>query len=306
VRMFPTLITYKQASKNAVDYKFQVSNLDAKKNVYLDDTATSVKLSDWIPDTNVAISLKYKMNLFDIRQQCFLEKADQIYLLVVISHQGTMRSERFLIEMSPELSNHEVLTELPISKGLFGQKFFLELFLIVDPKEQIERNPMSATEEATVLWSRSLEVELERLSPFGDVRSEDLDGALWKFDFSIPADSATWAGLEWNSCIKIIIDRSKRETIFNTIDLKVIMFSELLMFVFAKIFETHDGIEAIISADKPSSFVSECRKHMSSCFGGSNLSPEALRLKWNNESQAMFQELQRNAFRVLKNRAASE
>jgi hypothetical protein len=285
---------------------FQVSNLDSKKKIYLDDTTTSVKLADWIPDTEVAIDLKYKINLSDIRQQCLLENLDELFLLVVISHQGTMRSERFLFEMTSDLSNQEVLSELPVNKRLFSQKFFLEVFLIVDPKDDIERNAMSATEEGTVLWSRSLEVELERLSPFGDVRSEDLEGALWKFDFSIPSDSATWTGLEWNSCVKILIDKSKRETIFNSIDLKVIMFSELLMFVFSKIFETPEGIEAIFSAEKPSSFVSECRKHISSCFGGSDLSPEVLRLKWNNESQSMYQELQKNAFKVLKSRAAIE
>ena len=306
MRIFPTLITYRQAPKNAVNYKFQVSNLDSKTKVYLDDDTTSVKLADWIPDTEVSINLKYRMNLSDIRQQCLLENSDNLYLLVVISHQGTMRSERFLIEMSSDLSNQDVVSELPVNKELFSQKFFLEIFLIVDPKDDIERNAMSATEEGTVLWSRSLEVELERLSPFGDVRSEDLEGALWKFDFNIPADSATWTGLEWNSCIKILIDKSKRETIFNSIDLKVILFSELLMFVFSKIFETPEGIEAIVTAENPSSFVSECRKHISSCFGGSNLSPEALRLKWNNESQGMYQELQKNAYKVLKSRATVE
>ena len=44
MRLLPTLITYKQAQKDAVDYKFQITNFDAKKSVYLDDTEESVKI----------------------------------------------------------------------------------------------------------------------------------------------------------------------------------------------------------------------------------------------------------------------
>jgi hypothetical protein len=96
-----------------------------------------------------------------------------------------MRSEKFVIEMSPDMSNQEVEYELPINKSLFGQKFYIDLSLIVDPDLNTERNVMSATEEASVLWETSGEVELERVSALGDVRSENLDGAMWKFDFII-------------------------------------------------------------------------------------------------------------------------
>ena len=306
MRLLPTLITYKQAPKDAVDYKFQITNFDAKKSVYLDDTEESVKLPDWIPETDIGINLKYRINLSKLRESCLLEKSDALYLLAVISHQGTMRSETFLIEMSPDLSNQEVESELPVNKSLFGQKFFLDLSLIVDPDLSIERNAMSATEEASVLWETSGEVELERISALGDVRSENLEGAMWKFDFNIPNDSATWHQLEWNSCVKIIIDKSKRETIFQSIELKAIMFSELLMFLFAKIIETPDGLEVVLGSDKPSSFVSESRKHLHASFGGYNLSPEAFRLKWKSESQNIFQDLQRNAFKVLKSRGSND
>ena len=306
MRLLPTLITYKQAQKDALDYKFQIINFDAKKIVYLDDTEESVKLPDWIPETDIGINLKYRINLSKLRESCLLEKSDVLYLLVVVSHQGTMRSEKFVIEMSPDMSNQEVEYELPINKSLFGQKFYIDLSLIVDPDLNTERNVMSATEEASVLWETSGEVELERVSALGDVRSENLDGAMWKFDFIIPNDSATWHQLEWNSCVKVIIDKSKRETIFQSTDLKAILFSELLMFLFAKIIETPDGLEVVLGSDKPSSFVSESRKHLHASFGGYNLTPEAFRLKWKSESQNIFQDLQRNAFKVLKSRGSND
>lgn len=302
MRLLPTLVTYKQAQKDAVDYKFQITNFDAKKSIYLDDTEESVKLPDWIPETDIGINLKFKINLSKLRESCLLEKSDELFLLTVISHQGTMRNETFSIEMSPDLSNQELVYELPINKSLFGQKFYLDLSLIVDPDLNVERNAMSATEAASVLWQTSGEVELERISALGDVRSENLDGAMWKFEFNVPNDSSTWQQLEWNSCVKIVIDKSKREAIFQSIELKSIMFSELLMFLFAKIIGTPDGLEIVLGSDKPSSFVSESRKHLHASFGGYKVSPEALRLKWKNESQNIFQDLQRNAFKVLKSR----
>jgi hypothetical protein len=302
MRLLPTLVTYKQAQKDAVDYKFQITNFDAKKSVYLDDSEESVRLPDWIPETDIGINLKFKINLSKLRESCLLEKSDELFLLTVISHQGTMRSETFSIEMSPDLSNQELVYELPINKSLFGQKFYIDLSLIVDPDLSVERNAMSATEAASVLWQTSGEVELERISALGDVRSENLDGAMWKFEFNVPNDSSTWHQLEWNSCVKIVIDKSRREAIFQSIELKSIMFSELLMFLFAKVIETPDGLENVLGSDKPSSFVSESRKHLYASFGGYNLSPESFRLKWKNESQNIFQDLQRNAFKVLKSR----
>jgi hypothetical protein len=84
------------------------------------------------------------------------------------------------------------------------------------------------------------------------------------------------------------------------------MFSELLMFLFTKIIETPDGLEIVLGSDKPSSFVSESRKHLHASFGSYNLSPEAFRLKWKSESQSIFQDLQRNAFKVLKSRGNND
>jgi hypothetical protein len=303
MKILPTLVTYKQAKRDALDFKFQITNSSAKKTIYLDQTEPSSVLPDWIPDSELEINLKYQINLNQLREDCFLRQSDQIFLLVLVSHQNSMRTEKFLIEMTPDLSNQEIVSQLPVNKFLFGQKFFIDLSLIVDPDLTTDRNPMSATELASILWKSQVEVELERVSPLGDVRSEDLDGALWKFDFAIPNDSAIWSHLEWNSCIKIVIDNKKREIIHESMELKAIMFSELLMFLFSKIFETPDGVESILGTEKPSSFVSESRKHLLSSFGVQNQSPETIRLKWKNDNQLVFQELQRNAFRVLKSRA---
>ena len=306
MKIFPTLVTYKQAPKDAVNYIFQVTNVPAKKIIFLDEKNFTSKLPDWIPDTEIALTLEYKIDLANVSESCFLEKTDEIFLMVLISHQGTMRSEKFIFELTPDLSNQEIVSPLLVSKNLFSQKFFIDLILIVDPDLEVERNSMSATELASVLWKRSFEVELERTSALGDVRSDNLDGALWKFDFNIPSDSASWPQLEWNSCVKVVIDKSRRDIIFDSIDLKTIMFSELLMFLFSKILETPDGIEVVLSSEKPSTFISECRKHIEVSFGGSNLTTETIRLKWKSESQIIFQDLQRRSLKVLKSRAYNE
>jgi|GEM_PF-6664075 len=306
MKNLPTLVTYKRAPKTAIDYIFQIKNLSTNKTISLNSSNPSSMLYDWIPGTKVQIEMQYELDVNSIRESCSLLATDQLFLLLVLSHQGTRRSEKFFIEVADEDSNQPKLVDIVASPQLFSQKFFLELMLVVDPDLTLKRDVFSASGEMTILWDQLVGIELERFSALGDVRSENLNGALWRFDFDVPSDSASWSQLEWNSCVSVVIDRDRRDLIIDSIELKTIMFSELLMFLFAKIFETDDGLEKVLFAEKPSTFVSECRKHLLNSFEGQHLSVDSLKLKWRNDSQNIFQELQRNALRVLKNRAASE
>lgn len=306
MKTLPTFVTYKEADKEAINFRFEVKNTTTGKLISLDSSNPTAKLHDWIPGTEIETELQYSLDEVSIREHCLLSESDELLLLVVISHQGTRRSESSTIEISKEESEFLNTCEIDISPNLLSQKFFIELMLLVNPDLSVERDALSAREESTVLWTESVEVELERYSALGEVRSSDLGGAIWKFDFEIPADSSSWSQLEWNSCVSIVIDTSRRDLIIKSIELKTIMFAEMLMFLFGIIFETSDGLEKILSADKPSTFVSECKKHLIANFGQLNLSVDALQLKWKNDRQYIFQDLQRNATRILKNRARGE
>lgn len=306
MKNLPTLITYKRAPKNAIDFLFHIRNQSTNKTLSVDSSNPSSKLYDWIPGTKLQIEMQYELDVKAIRKSCSLLDSDLLHLLLVVSHRGTRRSEKFFIEVVDDDSNHPNIVDIETTPQLFSQKFFLELLLIVDPDLTLERDELSASGEMTILWNEIVDIELERFSALGDVRSENLNGAMWRFDFDIPSDSASWSQLEWNSCVSVVIDRDRRELINDSIELKTIMFSELLMFLFTKIFETDDGLEKVLFAEKPSTFVSESRKHLLINFEGQHLSVDSLKLKWRNEGQHIFQELQRNALRVLKNRAASE
>ena len=138
------------------------------------------------------------------------------------------------------------------------------------------------------------------MSALGEVRSDNLAGALWKFEIDLPNEPDTWSDLEWNYVVQIVVDKESVELIQNSLELKAVMFAELFMFIFQAIFESDDGFEKLLAFQKVSSFGREVRKFLRHSFPPEFSDPTMMKAFWEADRSAVFLALQRNSLRTLR------